>query len=51
MNANPMFEIVYENCRKDPDFLAMIVDEYLTNLSDSKLTELEDFVVNNFGDD
>ena len=51
MTANPMFELLYEKCREDHDLLAMIVDEYLTSLSDSKLTELEDFMVNNFGDD
>ena len=51
MTINPMFELLYEKCRQDPDLLATIIDEYLTSLSDSKLTELEDFMVNNFGDD
>ena len=51
MAINPMFELLYEKCRQDPDLLAMIIDEYLTSLSDSKLDELEDFMVNNFGDD
>jgi len=51
MTVNPMFELLYEKCRQDHDLLAMIVDEYLTSLSDSKLNELEDFMVNNFGDD
>jgi hypothetical protein len=51
MTVNPMFEFLYSKCRQDPDLLAMIVDEYLTSLSDSKLEELEDFMVNNFGDD
>ena len=48
---NPMFELLYEKCRQDPDLLATIIDEYLTTLSDSKLDELEDFLANNFGDD
>lgn len=51
MTINPMFEFLYEKCRQDPDLLATIIDEYLTSLSDSKLDELEDFLVNNFGDD
>jgi hypothetical protein len=51
METNPMFEFLYEKCRQDPDLLATIIDEYLTSLSDTKLTELEDFLSNNFGDD
>jgi hypothetical protein len=51
MTANPMFELLYEKCREDPDLLATVIDEYLTSLSDSKLEELKDFMVNNFGDD
>jgi len=50
MTVNPMFEFLYDKCRQDPDLLATIIDEYLTSLSDSKLVELEDFLVNNFGD-
>ena len=51
MTINPMFEFLYEKCRQDPDLLATIIDEYLTSLSDSKLDELEDFLVNNFGEE
>ena len=40
-----------EKCREDPDLLATIISEYVWNLSASKLTELEDFLSNNFGDD
>ena len=40
-----------EKCRKDPDLLDTIISEYVWNLSESKLDELEDFLVNNFGDD
>lgn len=46
-----LFEFLYAKCREEPDLLAMIVDEYLTGLSESKLVELEDFLSNNFGDD
>ena len=42
---------LYEKCREDPDLLATIISEYVCSLSDSKLTELEDFLSNNFGDD
>jgi len=40
-----------EKCREDPDLLATIISEYVWNLSQSKLEELEDFLSNNFGDD
>lgn len=46
-----LFEILYRECRRDPDVVAMIVDEYLNAIDDSKLTELEDFVANNFAID
>jgi hypothetical protein len=40
-----------EKCREDADLLETIISEYVWNLSDSKLDELEDFLSNNFGDD
>ena len=46
-----LFEFLYSKCREDYDLLAMIVDEYVTSLSDNKRIELEDFLVNNFGDE
>ena len=42
---------LYDKCQEDPDLLATIVSEYVWNLSNEKLNELEDFLVNNFGDD
>jgi hypothetical protein len=45
-----LFDFLYAKCREDHDLLAMIVDEYIVSLSDSKLIELEDFLTNNFGD-
>ena len=42
---------LYEKCRQDPDLLATIINEYVMSLSDSKLCELEDLLVNSFGDD
>ena len=43
-------ELLYESCLKDPDLLATIITEYITRLSDTDLTELDDFLTNNFGD-
>jgi hypothetical protein len=40
-----------EKCREDPDLLATIISEYVWSLDTTKLTELEDFLSNNFGDD
>ena len=42
---------LYEKCREDPDLLATIISEYVWSLTPTKLTELEDFLTNNFGDD
>lgn len=39
-----------EKCREDPDLLATIISEYVWSLTPTKLAELEDFLVNNFGD-
>jgi len=40
-----------EKCREDSDLLDTIISEYVWNLSESKLDELEDFLANNFGDE
>ena len=40
-----------EKCREDADLFDTIISEYVWNLSNDKLTQLEDFLVNNFGDD
>ena len=46
-----LFEFLYRECQKDHDLLAMVIDEYVVSLSNSnRLDELEDFIVNNFGD-
>ena len=44
-------QFLYEKCKEDYDLLAEIISQYVSTLSDSKLDELEDFLVNNFGDD
>ena len=45
-----LVEFLHDKCREDRDLLATIVSEYVDSLSDNKLIELEDFLVNNFGD-
>jgi hypothetical protein len=42
---------LYEKCREEPDLLATIISEYVWGLDHIKLSELEDFISNNFGDD
>ena len=43
-------DFLYESCLKDPDLLATVITEYITRLSDTDLTELDDFLTNHFGD-
>ena len=50
-NRTELEWFLLEKCREDPDLLATVISEYVWNLSDSKLDELEDFLSNNFGDD
>jgi hypothetical protein len=50
-NRTELEDLLYEKCREDPDLLATIISEYVWNLSGDKLTELEDLIINNFGDD
>jgi len=46
-----MIEILEEKCLQDVDLVNTIINEYVLNLNEDQLTELEDFLVNNFGDD
>ena len=46
-----MKECLYDKCLQDVDLLSAVIDEYVNNMSDSKLDELYDFLTNNFGDD
>ena len=50
-NLTELENLLYWKCREDADLLATIISEYVWNLSDSKLDELQDFLVNNFGED
>jgi hypothetical protein len=51
MDTDPLYDLLYEKCRKDPDLLATVLHEYLENMSPERRIECEDFMVNNFGDD
>jgi hypothetical protein len=46
-----IFELLYEKCQEDRDFLADTIDQFINSLDNEKLNELDDFLVNNFGDD
>ena len=39
-------EFLYELCLKNPDLLATVITEYITRLSVTDLTELDDFLTN-----
>ncbi len=45
-----MIEILQDECRKDVDLLDTIIEEYVLGLNASEEANLEDFIVNNFGD-
>ncbi len=46
-----LIEILEEKCLQDVDLINTIIQEYVLNMNEDQLTELEDFLVNNFGDD
>lgn len=54
MNKSELANLLWDKVRNNGDLLFYIIEEYintLETLGDSKLDELEDFLVNNFGDD
>jgi hypothetical protein len=46
-----MIDLLEELVSKDRDLLETIIQEYVLNMSESKFVELEDFIVNHFGED
>jgi hypothetical protein len=50
-NRSELEFFLNEKCRENPDLLSIVISEYVWNLSESKLDELEDFLSDNFGDD
>lgn len=50
-NASDLKEFLYDCCIRDKDLLADVVDEYLLLLTSERRSEIEDLLVNNFGDD
>lgn len=45
-----MIDILQHECRKDSELFDMIVEEYVLGLNAFEEANLEDFIVNNFGD-
>ena len=46
-----LFEFLYETCKKNDGVLVDTLHNYISSLDEVELCELEDFLVNNFGDD
>jgi len=46
-----MIDILQQECQNDSSLMNMIIEEYVLGLSESESNQLEDFLVNNFGDD
>jgi len=46
-----LFEFLYETCKKNDGVLVDTLHNYISSLDEVELVELEDFLVNNFGDD
>lgn len=45
-----MIDILQQECRMDFNLLDMIIEEYVLNLNPIEEANLEDFIVNKFGD-
>lgn len=45
-----MIDLLQELVSNDQDLMQTIIEEYVLNMSESKFDELEDFIVNNFGE-
>lgn len=50
-NGSELEEFLYDQCVKDSNLLEHIINQYVTSLNDNQLIELEDFLVNEFGDE
>jgi len=50
-NGSELNEFLFDKCQQDSELLELIISKYTCSLSDNQLIELEDFLVNNFGDD
>jgi len=46
-----LFEFLYETCQQNDGVLVDTLHNYIASLDEVELCELEDFLVNNFGDD
>ena len=43
-------QFLLEKCMESPELLATIINKYVSTMSDNRLIELEDFLINKFGD-
>jgi hypothetical protein len=50
-NTSELEEFLYDSCKQNSDLLAEVITNYVNSLSGDQLDELEDFLVNNFGED
>ena len=46
-----LFDLLYKSCLEHSGLLESTLMDYIDALSEQKLLELEDFLVNNFGDE
>ena len=46
-----LIEILEKECIENVDLMNTVIQEYVLNMNENQLAQLEDFVVNNFGDD
>jgi hypothetical protein len=51
MTQIQMIDILQEKCLEDEELMFTIIDEYVSSMNVDELKTLEDFIVNNFGDD
>jgi hypothetical protein len=50
MELSDLQQFLFESCLKNEDLLGLIVSNYIDFLDDEGKNELEDLLVNNFGD-
>ncbi len=50
-NQIELLEFLYGACKQNSDFLYNVLSDHISRLDDDGLNELEDILVNNFGDD
>jgi hypothetical protein len=49
-NITELEDFLREKCMESPALLAVVIGEYIKSLNKSQITQLEDFLIENFGD-